>query len=147
VDKARLQSDRLRSQEKELQQLKAKLASSAGTDLAGGAVDVQGIKVVSAALEGVDRKSLMETADKLKNQLGDAVVLLASEGDGKVIMIASVTKSISSRFPAGDLMRDVSAVVGGKGGGRPDMAQGGGSDPDKLQDALKKVIFWVESKL
>ncbi len=146
-EKLRLQTDRVKSQEKELQQLKAKLASSAGADLASGAEDVAGIKVIAAVMEGADRKALLDASDKLKNQLGEAVVMLASVEDGKVILIASVTKSISAKFPAGELMREVASEVGGKGGGRPDMAQGGGTEVSRLPEALKKVRQWVESKV
>ncbi|WP_250657639.1 alanine--tRNA ligase [Alkalimarinus coralli] len=139
--------DKNRALEKELEQLKAKLASSAGNDLAGQAIDVQNIKVLAANLEGADRKTLMDTADQLKNKLGTAVVLLASDEGGKVTLVASVTKDISGKLKAGDLMKQAAAIVGGKGGGRPDMAQGGGSDVDKIQDALDMVKSWVEGQL
>ena len=133
--------------EKELDRLKAKLASSAGADLAGQAVEVGGVKVVAVKLEGFDRKGLMDAVDKLKNQLGKAVVLLSTVEQGKVVLIAGVSKDISKQFPAGDLVKQTAAILGGKGGGRPDMAQGGGPDVDKLAEALEKVQIWVESKL
>ena len=133
--------------EKELSQFKAKAASNAGADLAAQAIDVGGIKVVASTIDGLDRKGLMDAVDKLKNQLGDSVILLAAVEDGKVSLIAGVAKSISKQFPAGALMKDVAAQVGGKGGGRPDMAQGGGTEPEKLDEALKTVQVWVESKL
>jgi len=135
--------DRSRHLEKEVDSLKSKLASSAGSDLATSAVDVAGLKVVAAELEGADRKTLMDTADQLKNKLGEGVVVLASVEDGKVTLVAGVTKSATGRIKAGDLMKHLAAQVGGKGGGRPDMAQGGGSDPSRLADALAGVPSWV----
>ena len=136
--------DKSKALEKEVELLKAKLASSAGDDLAAQAVDVKGVNVLAANLEGADRKTLMDTADQLKNKLGSAVVLLASAEGGKVTLVSSVTKDISGKLKAGDLMRQAAAVVGGKGGGRPDMAQGGGTEIDKIQDALDMVKGWVE---
>jgi alanyl-tRNA synthetase len=135
--------DRNRQLEKEIDALKAKLASSAGSDLAASAVDVGDLKVVAAELQGADRKALMETADQLKNKLGEGVVVLASVADGKITLVAGVTKSATDRIRAGDLMRHLAAQVDGKGGGRPDMAQGGGNDPSKLADALAGVPGWV----
>ncbi len=143
VEKVQQVLDRSRHLEKEVDSLKAKLASSAGSDLAGSAVDVAGLKVVAAELEGADRKTLMDTADQLKNKLGEGVVVLASVEDGKVTLVAGVTKSATGRIKAGDLMKYLAAQVGGKGGGRPDMAQGGGSDPSRLADALAGVPGWV----
>lgn len=145
IEKVKAALDKSKALEKEVEQLKAKLASSAGDDLAGQAVTVSGINVLSALLEGADRKTLMDTADQLKNKLGTAVVLLASDEGGKVTLVSSVTKDVSGTLKAGDLMRQAAAVVGGKGGGRPDMAQGGGTDVDKIQDALDMVKGWVES--
>lgn len=145
IEKVKAALDKSKALEKEVEQLKAKLASSAGDDLAGQAVTVNGINVLSALLEGADRKTLMDTADQLKNKLGTAVVLLASDEGGKVTLVSSVTKDVSGTLKAGDLMRQAAAVVGGKGGGRPDMAQGGGTDVDKIQDALDMVKGWVES--
>lgn len=147
IEKLSAQLDKTKLLEKELAQFKAKAASSAGEDLAASAVDVNGIKVVAAKLEGLDRKGLMDAVDRLKNQLGQGVVLLSSVEDGKITLIAGVSKEISKQLPAGDLMREVAAKVGGKGGGRPDMAQGGGTEPEKLDEALKTVQVWVESKL
>lgn len=147
LEKLSAQLERSRGLEKELEQYKSKAASSAGADLAANAEDIGGIKVVAAQLDGLDRKGLMDAADKLKNQLGEAVVLLAGLEEGKVILISGTTKSISKKYPAGDLMKLVSAEVGGKGGGRQDMAQGGGTDLSALPGALKKVREWVESKL
>jgi len=147
LEKLGAQLEKNKSLEKELAQFKAKAASSAGADLAASAEEVGGIKVVAAKMDGLDRKGLMDAVDRLKNQLGQAVVLLSVVEEGKVSLIAGVSKEVSKQFPAGDLMREVAAAVGGKGGGRPDMAQGGGTEPEKLDAALKKVRVWVESKL
>ena len=147
IEKVQQTVDRNRQLEKEVDALKAKLASSAGTDLASTAVDVAGLKVVASELEGADRKALMETADQLKNKLGEGVVVLASVEDGKVTLVAGVTKSATNRIKAGDLMKHLAAQVDGKGGGRPDMAQGGGNDPSKLEDALAGVAGWVEKNI
>jgi len=133
--------------ERELEQLKGKLASSAGSDLAAKAIEVGDVKVVAARLEGVDRKGLMDTVDQLKNKLGRAVVLLAALEDDKVSVVAGVTKDLTDKLKAGDLVKIVAEQLGGKGGGRPDMAQGGGTDAEKLPDALAAVPGWVESKL
>jgi alanyl-tRNA synthetase len=132
--------------EKELAQLKAKLASSAGTDLAGQAEVINGIKVLSVALEGVDGKSLRDTLDQLKNKLGSAVIMLAAVEGEKISLTAGVTNDLTSRFKAGDLMREVAGRLGGKGGGRPDMAQGGGTDRSVLPEALAYVKEWVQDK-
>ncbi len=147
TEKVQQTVERNRQLEKELTALKAKLASSAGTDLAGSAVDVGGLKVVASELEGADRKALMETADQLKNKLGEGVVVLASVEDGKVTLVAGVTKSATGKVKAGDLMKHLAAQVDGKGGGRPDMAQGGGNDPSRLADALAGVPAWVKENI
>jgi alanyl-tRNA synthetase len=94
-------------------------------------------------MQGADRKALMETADQLKNKLGSAVVLLGAAADGKVTLVAGVTKDLTGKLKAGDLMQEIAPKVGGKGGGRPDMAQGGGSDPAGLPDAIAAVEGWV----
>jgi len=147
VEKVQQTLDRNRQLEKDINALQAKLASSAGSDLASSAVDVAGLKVVASEMEGADRKALMETADQLKNKLGEGVVVLASVEDGKVTLVAGVTKSATGRIKAGDLMKHLAAQVDGKGGGRPDMAQGGGNDPSKLADALAGVPAWVEKNI
>jgi len=139
--------DRARRLEKELEQLKAKAASSAGQDLAAQAVDIQGIKTLAARLDGADPKSLRVTLDQLKDKLGSAVVVLAAESDGKVSLVAGITKDLTDRLKAGDLIREVAEKVGGKGGGRPDMAQAGGSDPAGLPAALELVPGWVAARL
>jgi alanyl-tRNA synthetase len=139
--------DRSKRMEKELAELKAKLAGAAGQDLAGQAEEVDGIKVLAARLEGADPKSLRDTLDQLKNKLGSAVVLLATESGGKVSLAAGVTKDLTDRLKAGDLVKEAAAKVGGKGGGRPDMAQAGGSDPSGVPAALGLVKDWVRDRV
>lgn len=139
--------DRARRLEKELEQLKSKLASSAGQDLASQAVVINGVQVLAARLDGVDPKSLRVTLDQLKDKLGSAVVLLATESDGKVSLVAGVTKDLTDRLKAGELIGAAAAEVGGKGGGRPDMAQAGGNNPAGLPAALALVPGWVAARL
>lgn len=138
---------RSRQLEKELETLKSKLASSAGSDLASTAQDISGIKVLAAKLDGADTKSLRDTVDQLKNKLGTAAVILASVEDDKITLIAGVSKNITDKIRAGDLVGHVATQVGGKGGGRPDMAQGGGNQPENLSVALDSVVSWINSKL
>ena len=133
--------------EKEVQQLKAKLATSSGGDLASTAKDIKGVKVLAASIPGADRKSLLTTMDQMKNKLGSAVVLLATTDDKGVALVAGVTKDLTDKLKAGDLMQDAAAKLGGKGGGRPDSAQGGGTDEAALPDTLAGVAAWVESRL
>ncbi|MCB2263158.1 MAG: alanine--tRNA ligase [Candidatus Thiosymbion ectosymbiont of Robbea hypermnestra] len=133
--------------EKELGALKARLASHAGRDLAAQALDIAGIKVLAARLEGVDPKGLRETLDRLKDQLGSAVVVLATENGGKVGLVAGITDNLTDRLRAGDLIGVVAAKVGGKGGGRADMAQAGGKDPAGLPAALELVPDWVRERV
>jgi alanyl-tRNA synthetase len=139
--------ERARRLEKELDALKAKLASAAGSDLAAQAVDVAGIKVLAARLDGADPKALRETLDQLKSKLGSAVVVLAAQADGKVSLAAGVTKDLADRVKAGELIGAVAAKVGGKGGGRPDMAQAGGNDPAGIPAALELVQGFVSQRL
>jgi alanyl-tRNA synthetase len=139
--------ERNRRLEKELEALKAKLASSQGSDLASQAEEVGGIKVLAAALEGADAKRLRETVDQLKNKLGAAAVILGTVADGKVALVAGVTKAETKRIKAGDLVNHVAGQVGGRGGGRPDMAQAGGSQPENLQAALGSVTDWVRQQI
>ncbi|MCG8464535.1 MAG: alanine--tRNA ligase [Xanthomonadales bacterium] len=146
-DKVAQLVDRSRKLEKELEQLKAKLASSAGSELADSAVDIAGVKVLAAALDGVDPKSLRDTMDQLKNKLGSAVIVLATVKNDKVSLVAGVTKDQISAVKAGDLVKYVAEQVGGKGGGRPDMAQAGGSDPAALPAALDSVEAWARDRL
>jgi len=133
--------------ERELARLKAKAASSAGDDLAGNAIDVKGAKVVAAALDGSDVKTLRETMDKLKDKLKSAAIVLASVNDGKVTLIAGVTSDLTGKVKAGELVNHVAQQVGGKGGGRPDMAQAGGTNAAALPGALKSVERWVGERL
>jgi len=139
--------DRSRALEKELEQLKAKLASSQGGDLAAQAVDIDGIQVLAAKLEGVDAKSLRDTVDQLKNKLGHAAVVLAAVDGDKVSLVAGVTKAETARVKAGELVNAVAQQVGGKGGGRPDLAMAGGKDPSGLEAALAAVPDWVRAQL
>src|SRR6266540_3126645 len=133
--------------EKELAQLKSKLAASQGDDLSTQAVDVKGIKVLAATLDGADARTLRETLDSLKSKLKTAAIVLGSSEDGKVSLIAGVTADLTARLKAGELVNFVAQQVGGKGGGRPDMAQAGGNDPSKLAGALQSVKGWVEQRL
>jgi len=139
--------DNVRALEKELARLKSKLAASQGDDLAGQAADVKGAKVLAATLEGADVTTLRETMDKLKDKLKSAAIVLASVADGRVSLIAGVTADLTGKVKAGELVNFVAAQVGGKGGGRPDMAQAGGTEPDKLPAALAGVNDWVAAKL
>jgi alanyl-tRNA synthetase len=132
--------------EKEIEQLKAKLAAKAGADLSTKAIEVNGIKVLAAELKGVDSKSLRDTVDQLKNKLGKAVVVLAAVNGDKVSLIAGVTKAETSRYKAGELVNHIASQVGGKGGGRPDMAQAGGNQPENIVTALASVEAWVQAK-
>ncbi len=139
--------DNVKSLEKELTRLKSKLASSQGDDLATQAVDVKGVKVLAVALDGADAKALRETMDKLKDKLKSAAIVLASSEAGKVTLIAGVTPDAVAKVKAGDLVNFVAQQVGGKGGGRADMAQAGGTDASKLPAALASVKKWIEERL
>ena len=136
-----------RSLEKQLQALKSKAASQVGGDLAAQAIDVKGVKVLAARLDGANVKTLRETVDQLKNKLGEAAVVLASSDKGKVSIIAGVSKNQTGKVKAGDLANLVAEQCGGRGGGRPDMAQAGGNQPENLAKALESVTDWVESQL
>jgi alanyl-tRNA synthetase len=135
--------DQVKTLEKEVSALKSKLASGQGDELAGQAVDVNGIKVLAATMDGADVTSLRETMDKLKDKLKTAAIVLASVADGKVSLIAGVTADATGKVKAGELVNFVAKQVGGKGGGRPDMAQAGGTDPAALPQALAGVVGWV----
>ena len=139
--------DNVRGLEKELSRLKSKLASSQGDELVDRAVEVKGVKVVAASLEGADAKGLREAVDKLKDKLKSAAVVLAVASDGKVSLIAGVTADLTSRLKAGELVNHVAQQVGGKGGGRADMAQAGGTDASKLPQALASVKAWIEERV
>jgi alanyl-tRNA synthetase len=136
-----------KSLEKELARLRSRMASSQGEDLAGQAVDVKGVKVLAVSLDGADGKALRETMDKLKDRLKSAAIVLGAVNDGKVSLIAGVTADLTARVKAGELVNFVAQQVGGKGGGRPDMAQAGGTEPAKLPAALQSVKGWVEQRV
>jgi len=139
------QQAKTRLLEKELEQMKAKLAAAKGADLASNAVEVNGVKVLAAQLDGVEPKALRDTIDQLKNKLGNGVVVLATVSDGKIALAAGVTKELSGKVRAGDLIKELTAKLGGKGGGRPDFAQGGGTDLAALPAALESVAALVEA--
>ena len=139
--------EQTRQYEKELSRLKDKLASQQSGDLAAQAVDVKGVKVLAARLDGADGKLLRQTLDQLKDQLGSAAVVLAAAVEDKVSIVAGVTKDSTDKVKAGDLVKMVAQKVGGKGGGRADMAQGGGKDPAALDSALADVVNWVEDNI
>jgi alanyl-tRNA synthetase len=140
-------SDHAKSLEKELARLKSKLASSQGDDLATQATEIAGIKVLAVTLEGADANTLRETMDKLKDKLKSAAIVLASVNDGKVSLAAGVTSDLTSKIKAGELVNFVAQQVGGKGGGKPDMAMAGGTDASQLPKALAGVNDWISSKL
>jgi alanyl-tRNA synthetase len=146
VEKLRQLFDRQKKLERELESLRSKAAGSATADLAGSAEEVDGIKVVAARLEGLDAKSLRDSVDQLKQQLGDCVVLLAGAVDGRVSLIAGVHGKALARVKAGEVVAYVAAQIGGKGGGRADMAQGGGSDVADLPAILAGLTGWVSSR-
>ncbi len=135
--------ERTQQLEKEMQQLKARAASAAGSDMAGEAREINGMRVLIKRVDGVDGKGLLALIDQLKNKLGSAVILLGGELDGKVVLVAGVTGDLTGRVKAGDLIRQTAQAVGGKGGGRPDMAQGGGTDVAALDAALNSAADWV----
>ena len=139
--------DNVKSLEKELARLKSKLASSQGDELVNQAQDINGVKVLAASLEGADANALRETMDKLKDKLKSAVIVLASVADGKVSLAAGVTADLIGKVKAGELVNHVAGQVGGKGGGKPDMAMAGGTEPANLPQALASVKAWAETKL
>jgi len=136
-----------RQLEKDVDQLKAKLASGAGTDLAGQAQEINGVKVLAAKLDGADVKAMRTTMDQLKNKLGNAIILLASSEGEKVTLLAGVTKELIGKFKAGDIVKDVAPYVDGRGGGKPDMAQAGGKKPEGIEDALNAFKAWAQDKV
>ncbi|WP_018995168.1 MULTISPECIES: alanine--tRNA ligase [unclassified Thioalkalivibrio] len=147
ADKVAQLQERSRELEKQIEQLKGKLASQAGSDLASQAQEVGGVQVLAAKVEGVEPKALRDMVDQLKQKLGKAVVVLGTAtGEGKVSLVAGVTKAETGQFKAGDLVGHVAAQVDGKGGGRPDMAMAGGQSPDKLEAALASVADWVRER-
>jgi len=147
VERLTASLDRSRALEKELEQLKAKLASAAGSDMASQAVEIAGAKVLAVNVEGADGKSLRDLMDQLKNKLGSCALVLAAVNGDKVALIAGVSKDLTGKLKAGELVNHVATQIGGKGGGRPDMAQAGGNNPAALPAALESVQTWVEEKL
>ncbi len=145
VDKYRALNERNRSLEKEIERLNAKLASAQSGELISSVVEIDGIKLLATKIEGADAKSLRDMLDQLKNKLGSGVVVLGAEDGEKVSLVAGVTKDLTDRVKAGDLIRNLAAQVGGKGGGRPDMAQGGGTDPAALPAAIASVEALVRA--
>ncbi|MDH5824237.1 alanine--tRNA ligase [Luteimonas sp. RD2P54] len=147
ADKLRGLLERQKRLERELEALKAKAASGATADLAGSAIEVQGVRVLAARLEGFDAKALREAIDRLKQQLGDAVIVLAGASEGRAALVAGVSGAAAGRVRAGELMAHIAGQIGGKGGGRPDLAQGGGDDGPALAQALQGVQAWVSTRL
>ena len=146
VDKVKQLYDSNRVLEKEIERIKVKLAHSAGNDLSDRAVDLNGIKLLVANVEGLNPKSLRDTVDRLKNKLQTSVVVLGTVSENKVNLVAGVSKDLTEKVKAGELVNMVAEQVGGKGGGRADMAMAGGSDIESLQGALDSVQVWVERK-
>ena len=147
ASKVRQFMERTKLLEREVEQLKAKLAAHAGSNLLSQVIRINEQQVLVAELEGADPKSLRTTMDELKNRLQSGVLLLAAVSDGKVSLIAGVTPDLTAKVKAGELVNMVAQQVGGKGGGRPDMAQAGGTQPDALPAALERVIPWLEERL
>jgi alanyl-tRNA synthetase len=147
TDKVQQALARSKELEKELAALKSKLAAAAGGDLAGQARDIKGVKVLSAQVEGVDGNGLRALMDQLKNKLGSGIIILGAAAEGKASLIAGVTADLTGKVKAGELVNFVAGQVGGKGGGRPDMAQAGGTQPENLPQALASVSGWIEGKL
>lgn len=147
VDKVQQLAASNRSLQKQLDQLKAKIASSAGSDLASQAKDFAGIKFLAATVEGFNPKSLRDTVDQLKNKLGSAVVVLISAADGKVNLVAGVSKDLTGKVKAGDLANMIALQLGGKGGGRSDMAMAGGNDASAIPEALASIEAWLLERL
>jgi alanyl-tRNA synthetase len=141
------QLERTRKLEKELEQIKSRLASSAGDDMVSEAVEINGIKVIARLMDGADKKTLRDTVDQLKNKLGSAALILAAVEDNKVSLVAGVTKDKTDQIKAGELVNFVAKKVGGKGGGRPDLAEAGGNDPSGLPAALASVPDWIRQQL
>ncbi len=146
-DKLREVMERLRNQDKEVQTLKARLASGRGADLSAQAIEVGGVKVLATQVDGADARSLRDAVDTLKQSLGSSVVVLASVEAGKVVLVAGVSADLTTRVKAGDIAGEVAAQVGGRGGGRADFAQAGGTQPEKLSAALLSVESLVRSRL
>ena len=147
ADRVEAMLARNRDLERDLDRLKARVAASHGDDLAAQAVDVDGLKVLAAKIDGADPKALRETVDRLKRKLGSAAVVLATVNGGKVALVAGVTKDCVGRIEAGMLANHVARQVGGRGGGRPELAQAGGNDPARVEQAIRSVPGWVREQL
>ncbi|MEN5271784.1 alanine--tRNA ligase [Stenotrophomonas lactitubi] len=147
VEKIRALGLRQKQLERELEAVKAKVAAGATADLSGQAVEVAGVKVLAVRLEGFDAKALRDAMDRLKQQLGNAVIVLAGAQDGKAALVAGVNGSAMGKVKAGELLSHIAGQIGGKGGGRPDLAQGGGEDGPALATALAAVVEWVSPRL
>jgi len=147
AEKVRQLAERNRELEKELERLKMKIAASAGDDLLSSAISVGGAKLLAARLDGADPKSLRDTMDQLRNKLGSSVVVLSAVVDGRVSLVVGVSPDLTTKVKAGELVNFVAMQVGGKGGGRPDMAQAGGTDPTKLSEALASVQAFVSERI
>jgi alanyl-tRNA synthetase len=147
IEKVAQIQDRNKALEKELEQLKGQLAKAASGDLVNQVVEIDGINVLAANIEGSDGKTLRDLVDQLKDKLGSAAIVLSTIQGKKITLIAGVSKDQTQRIKAGDLVNFVAQQVGGKGGGRPDMAQAGGDNPAALEGALKSVPEWVRTQL
>jgi alanyl-tRNA synthetase len=146
-EKLHAEREEKRALEKEIQRLRSRLATGGAGDLAAQAVDVKGTKVLAAAVDGADARALREAIDRMKERLKSAAIVLGSVADGKVTLVAGVTKDLTAKVRAGELVNYVAQQVGGRGGGRPDLAQAGGNDPAKLEAALASVRAWVEERV
>ncbi|EPJ54762.1 MAG: alanyl-tRNA synthetase [Osedax symbiont Rs2] len=140
LEKVKALADKNRSLEKQIEQLKSQMSAAKGAQLINNAQQINGMNVLVETLQDVDPKSLRETVEKLRDKLGNAVVVLAAVADGRVSLVAGVSKELTSKLKAGDMIRELSAKVSGKGGGRPDMAQGGGTDVEALPEALQSLL-------
>jgi len=146
-EKLRAEREEKRALEKEIQRLRSKLATGGAGDLAAQAIEVKGTKVLAATVDGADARALREATDRMKERLKSAAIVLGSVSDGKVTLVAGVTKDLTAKLRAGELVNFVAQQVGGRGGGRPDLAQAGGTDPSKLEAALASVRAWVEERV
>jgi alanyl-tRNA synthetase len=147
LDKVEAAVSKTKQLEKDVEQLKTKLASGAGTDLAAGAKDINGVKVLAAELDVADPKAMKSAVDQLKDKLGSAVICVASADGGKVTLVVGVTKDLIGKAKAGDIVKEIAPYVDGRGGGKPDMAQAGGQKPEGIKEALAAFETFVESKL
>ena len=147
VQKLSQLNDNIRRLEKDLSRLKSKLAGSQGDDLINQVRNIKGVKVLASSLEGVDTKTMREILDRLREKLKTCIVVFGTESEGKVKLIAGITEDLTIKIKAGELVNFVAMQVGGKGGGRADIAQAGGIQPENLEKALDSVPGWVEQKL